>query len=239
MSILDFALMAVVLAGLLVLGWWAGARRELGLKLGATLWAAIPLYHALEFAVLRATGGSHDPLRQPISDLAVTICGPETYPLSTDYICSPWHMQMNWGFVVLGGLLAAGALSLRRVWPRRRSATVTTVALVVFGLSWAASGLFPADVAFTTHTLLSLPGMFAPTVALLALWVALRGKRRGMATWSLTAGITAVVTLVLMTTAILWGIPPGGLAQRLLYAVPHVALTGIGLGLLLRGGRHA
>lgn len=237
MSIVDLALMTFVLAALLLLGWWAGARRELGLKLGATLWATIPIYHALEFAVLRATSGTHDPLRQPISDLAVTICGPEPYPLSVDYICSPWHMQMNWGFVILGGVVTAGALSLRRVWPRRRSATVSTVALVVFGLSWGASGLFPADVAFLTHTLVSLPGMLAPPIALLALWVVLRTERRGMATWSLTAGVAAVITLVLMTAAIVWGVPPGGLTQRLLYAVPHVALTGIGIGLLLRGNR--
>lgn len=149
---------------------------------------------------------------------------------------------MNWGFLLSGSLIAAGALALRRVWPSRRSTAVATVAWVVFGLSTVSSALVPADVSFLAHTLLAVPGMFAPAVALFALSTANRGSGRAidarMARWSFWMAVAAIVMLLLIVVSTVWGVPPGGAAQRLLYLVPHVALTGLGL-LLWRSAKRA
>jgi hypothetical protein len=161
------------------------------------------------------------------------MCGTEAYPLAMGVVCSPWFAVMNWGFVLYGAMMAAGALCLRRVWPGRVSARVASVAWVVFGLSWSGSGLVPADVAFLTHTLIALPGILAPTVALMALALALRRRRRGLAMWSLALAGVTVAALALVTASVVWGIPPGGLTQRLHYAVSYLGLIGLGVGLLV------
>jgi len=174
-------------------------------------------------------------LYQPMSDLGVTTCGPDTYPLALYEICSPSHLLMNWTFALTGVVIAVGAILLDQFWPRGRRATSATVLLVIYGLSYAISGIVPANIGFAWHTLGALPGMIAQIPALLLIALTVRDRMPQLAVWtSVCLAITTGMLLLLALQPVVPGLP-GGLLQRLLYGSVFLWMVGTAIFLWKNG----
>jgi hypothetical membrane protein len=172
-----------------------------------------------------------------ISALGVTECGPFTNGSGglTFYACSPLHVVMNAGFVVLGILTIAGVLLTRSIWPRRRLSTVGLALVVVSGLGGPLAGIFPANVNLGAHIFGSVLNFFTASVGLLLLGIGVRRQNGRLAAWSIALGLTTIVGLALSSNQVFLGIGPGGMERVVGY--PSV-IWAIGLGAaLLIGAR--
>src|SRR6202046_5866856 len=120
----------------------------LAVIVGGAAWILATLQYAVAQVVV-AAAWHHPPyswLGNYISDLGNTACGPFKVPHGTpSYVCSPMHSAMNASFVIAGILTIAGAVLLRRFWPRRRGTTVALVLWAITGLGKIVVGLVPEN----------------------------------------------------------------------------------------------
>jgi hypothetical membrane protein len=87
-----------------------------------------------------------------ISDLGNTKCGLFSVPHGSKYlVCSPRHTTMNVTFILVGILVIAGALLLRRFWPAGRRATWATTLFVISGVGKVIVGLVPENTRIGLH----------------------------------------------------------------------------------------
>jgi hypothetical membrane protein len=142
----------------------AGNRSAPGvaLILGGAAWIAATLQYAVVQVV--AAAAWHRPpynwLSNYISDLGNTVCGRFTVPHGTPaYVCSPMHSAMNASFIIAGILTIAGAVLLRRFWPRSRGTTVAVVLWVITGLGKIVVGLVPENTNIDLHLLADEAGV--------------------------------------------------------------------------------
>lgn len=200
------------------------------LALGCLAWISSIFYFALELVVIRASLAPYDFLKQPMSDLGVTVCGTYTYAWASYEICSPLNLLMNWTFVITGLTTAIGAICLQAmsIWPNTRKIRIATGLLIVFGLSMSIAGIIPADKNFIWHTLVSLPGMFVQIPALILIGKAIRCTRPKLAKWTFFCVWINILILALIFLQPVIGLP-GGLLQRLLYGSVYLwtAVTGL------------
>jgi hypothetical protein len=151
-------------------------------RVGAAMWAAQPLVIAVELVVAAVAASAAVPLGtllwdRSISDLGadrqdwVALGGPEP-------VQSPAWIAMDVAFVVLGLLMAAGAVLLRPRLPRGLSGTVATGLWVVVGLSAAGAGLVPLQVDEQAHVALSAPALLLQPVASVLLGTLLTDRWR-------------------------------------------------------------
>ena len=210
---------------------WLLRGRSWAAVIGVLAWLPQVAYFGVEVIVVSATTAPYDPLSQPMSDLGVTGCGTDTYPLADHAICSPMHPLMNWTMAVSGALVAAGALLVRSRLPRGYRSTAAMWLLVVFGGSSALAGVIPADIDFVWHVAVSLPGMVVQVPAFFLLGRSLRSKRPGLAAWSYLCGWSTVVSLALLALQPILELP-GGLIQRALYGIVFVWCGGMAATLL-------
>lgn len=192
---------------------------ERRLHWGAALLGVRVAYVPLELAVVARATGSPSLRDDTVSDFGAVGCLPE--------LCSPWHAVLNGSFVVIGALLAAGALLLAP-----RLGRLATGVLVVAGLSSIATGFFPIDRDPLAHGLAAAPLFVAQPLALLLLTRLLWPLHRPTAG---VVGVTGVVTTV-AAVAFLAADTDAGLYERIaLWPIPYVlALVGI---VLARGGQ--
>ncbi|MDO9455359.1 DUF998 domain-containing protein [Nocardioides sp.] len=127
------------------------------------LWLVRPAYVAAEVVTAAATTGGYSFVDDTVSDLGATGCDAA--------YCSPRHALMNGSFVGFGILLALGALLLAP-----RIGRLSTVLLVVAGVSSVAVGLAPVDQDAGLHTLAATPLFVAQPIALLVLSRVLRSR---------------------------------------------------------------
>lgn len=207
------ALSIIVLCGTLLLR----NKRAMTAKIGFICWIALSLYFVFEYIVIRATTSFYSIFAQPMSDLGVTICGRETYPLAPYEICSPYHLLMNWTFAITGIVIFVGAISLHQFWPNQRQTRIATFLLVIYGLSYTISGIFPADINFLWHTLGSLPGMVVQIPALMMIGFAIRKQMPKLARWTFFFVLLTTAALILLFFQPIFTDFPGGLLQRVLY----------------------
>ena len=120
------------------------------------MWAVRPVYIVVELAVAAATTGSYSLVDGTVSDLGAGVCSPA--------FCTPRAELMNGTFIVVGVLLALGALLLAA-----RAGRAVTALLVVAGLSSVATGFFPVDDDATLHALAAAPLFVCQPLALLLL----------------------------------------------------------------------
>jgi hypothetical membrane protein len=167
-----------------------------------------------------------------ISALGVTECSPYTNGSGglTFYACSPLHVVMNTGFILLGVLTIAGVLLTRSIWPLRRLSSVGVALMAVSGLGAILSGLFPANVNLGFHVLGALLNFLTASAGLLLLGIGVRRQNGRLAAWSIALGLTTIVGLVLSSNQIFLGIGPGGMERVTGY--PSVVWA-IGLGAAL------
>lgn len=178
-------------------------------RLGAWAWASIVQYFVLLLIVRSAWALPYDPLTHAISDLGAVDCG----EFSGRRVCSPWHAAANVSWVLTGAAMAAGALLLRPVLPRTRTALIGTVLLVASGLGELSVGLHPEDTG-PWHVPSAVIAIGCGLPGILALGWSLR--RRPDARVIGWAGV-GLGTLGLLAVAVLIAVPaaPFGLVERI------------------------
>lgn len=194
-------------------------------RLGAWAWASIVQYFVLLLVVRSAWTLPYDPVRNAISDLGAIGCG----AFSGRQVCSPWHAAANISWVLTGVTMAAGALLLRPVFPRTRTALVGTLLLVASGLGELSVGLHPEDAGpWHVPSAVVAIGCGLPGILLLGWsvrrdpgWRVIGGVGVGLG----VLGLLAVVVLIAVPAA------PFGLVER--FAAYPILLWCLACGILL------
>lgn len=215
--------MSYILMGILTVSMFIAAlalkdKCEVTKIIGALFWIALSLYFIVELLIIRASTVPYNFLKQPMSDLGVTICGIDTYELAAYEICSPAHLTMNWTFTLTGIAVFTGAIFLHKFWPDNKKTKTATVLLVIFGVSYSFSGIFPADINFLVHTFASLPGMFVQIPALIIIGRAIRSTMPKLSKWTYFCLMLNLLSLLFIFLQLVFPELPGGLIQRALYA---------------------
>lgn len=181
-------------------------------RIGLLSWMALLLYFPIELIIISQTTKPYSIMNQAMSDLGVLSCGTDTYPLAGYEICSPMSHEMNIIFILTGILIAAGAVLLHHFWGSSKWTIAATILLVIYGLGYTVSGIYPADVNFWAHTLPSMPSMILQIPAMYLIARSIRHKWPGLARFTIICMLISTLSLIL----IIIGFPPG-LMQRLLY----------------------
>ncbi|KKK34162.1 hypothetical protein WN59_09445 [Salinicoccus sediminis] len=179
---------------------------------GFMSWILLIFYFPVEWIVTSRMISAYSFMNQPMSDLGVERCMSHAYSLAPYHICSPLSGLMNITFIVTGILIALGAVLLHRFFGEGIGVRIATGMWVVYGLGYSISGIFPADVNFSVHTIFSLPGMVLQIPAMLIIAKTIRDKMPGFSVWTYICAALSALSLVLIVI----GFAPG-LMQRLLY----------------------
>jgi hypothetical membrane protein len=185
----------------------AGARdrsaSRVAVILGGACWIAATLQYAVVQVVV-AAAWHHPPyswLGNYISDLGNTACGRFAVPHGTPaYVCSPMHSAMNASFIIAGILAIAGAVLLRRFWPRSRGTTVALVLWVITGVGKIVVGLVPENTNIDLHTLAAF-NIPVGCVAILLLSLPRRQASRALSVTGIVLAVVGLVATVLYTAA--------------------------------------
>ena len=110
------------------------------------------------------------------------------------------HSAMNGSFVIAGILTIAGALFLRRFWPRSRGTTVALVLWVITGLGKIVVGLVPENTNIDLH-LLAAFNVPVGCVAILLLSLPRRQPSRAVSLAGIAAAVVGLAATVLSTAA--------------------------------------
>ena len=196
-------------------------------------WLLLSLYSFIEFIVIRKTTAPYSVLKQPMSDLGVTACGSDTYLLASYKICSPYHLLMNITFTFVGIAIFVGAILLESLFPQHQRVRVATVLFAVYGISFAISGIIPADINFWGHTISAIPGMIVQIPALFFIAHCMKNRLPRLYKWTMFSLFVNSSTLLLLCLQPLIPSLPGGLLQRILYGSVFIwmSVTAIVLGL--------
>lgn len=179
----------------------------------------------MEAMVIRAATAPYSFLKQPMSDLGVTVCGMDTYVLASYRICSPYHWLMNWTFFLTGLAIFIGAVFVYPLWPKKLSIKIATICLCIFGVSYGISGIVPADIHFNWHTLSALPGMIVQIPAMVLISKAIYQRMPALAWWTIVCTVITAASLVMLFLQPVFSNLPGGLLQRILYGSVYIWLT--------------
>lgn len=172
-----------------------------------------------------------------ISDLGVTTCA--TFDAGTRmerYVCSPWHSLANAGTVASGLFLAAGAVLLWSVWPRRRTGQAAMALIAASGVLLMLVGFLPWDVQPDAHNLVALIQAPVQWAGMVVLVFALRGSTvlRWASALTVLCVVVSIAGFVLFIDAIGGGPSQAvgvGLAERLSFDT--LTLWSVVLGLIL------
>lgn len=203
--------------------------------LGGLALLSQPLVILVQFVVAARWETSYDVTRNTISDLGVVGCGTIQAGGGPVEVCSPWHAGMNVTFVIIGSLLALGALLgagtvVRR--PARIRSGVAMALLFVAGVSSASVGFVPLDVDGDLHALVATPLFVTQPVALLLLGgLALGRGRRGLGSVLLGSGLVAATGGIAFGVSLVTG-DVGGLYERVALWPCQVGVAAVGWSLL-------
>lgn len=183
---------------------------------------------------------TYDVTRNTISDLGALRCGTIQAAGGPVEVCSPWHAAMNASFVVIGSLLALGALlSAATVVgsPGRLRSGLAMAMLFVAGVSSAAVGFVPLDVDGDLHTLVATPLFVTQPVALLLLGaLAVQRGHRGWGGALLVTGLVATGGALAFVVSVGAG-NVGGLYERIALWPCQVGVATLGWTVLRARGR--
>jgi hypothetical membrane protein len=172
---------------------------------GAALWASSIVYFVAQVIAQLAATRPYSPVRNLISDLGRTACGPD--------VCSPLHALVDTTFVVVGAFHLLGALAIYPALPRGRLRTAGTALVVLAGSGLIVAGLAPEDENPGAHATGAILGLISLNLAMIVLGRCLRPGRRWLGTTTLWAGILGLGGLFLLIVGA--GEVPAGVAERL------------------------
>ena len=133
--------------------------------LGPIVWFATLEYFVVQYLVAANWSTPYSLLRNPISDLGNTGCG----VYEGRYVCSPQYWLMNFAFVALGVLMAAGAPLIHQEFREHRLAVVGFGGMAIAGVGTVLVGLSPENVNNTLHVLGAAGPFLVGNVALIIL----------------------------------------------------------------------
>ncbi|GAK08125.1 DUF998 domain-containing protein [Geomicrobium sp. JCM 19038] len=141
---------------------------------------------------------------QPMSDLGVTVCKENAYPMVHSLmICSPHHVIVNVLFTLSGVAYLVGAFVVRQFVPER----LPFVLLLLFAVGAIISGLIPANVNFTLHTIPALAMFLVPIL------IGIYAKRVQVGrAWNWSIFTIMIMIFIGMVLTVFF--PIGGLIQR-------------------------
>ncbi len=206
---------------------------------GGLLWLTSAQFFLAQFLVQQGWKGSRPYSLKGswISDLGATSCG--TYRGGSGIIvCSPRHLLLNAGLVVLAVQVAGGALLLRRLLPTSRWVTASSTLLVVSGAALPFVAGFPEDTGKPWHAIAATLHLGAAGLGMVAAGLALRtcGHPRISALTLLLGAASVIGTLL---TGAGSGAGVGRAAIERLAAWPFTAWTTLaGALILLSAMRH-
>jgi hypothetical membrane protein len=178
---------------------------------GGGAWILTTVYFGGQGIAQAAWRTAYSLIDYRVSDLGSTTCGTT---VANTYICSPLHAVMNSTFVLTGVLILVGLFLTWSVWPRRRLTTWGLVLLGVAGAGTILIGLSPENVDVFVHLVgaLNIP---AGNVAMILLGLAIWRDRRGMAWFSLLAGVGGLLGMLAGPFLVILTGHGGGLAERI------------------------
>jgi hypothetical membrane protein len=193
---------------------------------GAVLWIVCLQYFVAEAIAASGWRGAYSFHGNYISDLGAVTCA--------GAVCSPLHALMNASFVLQGLLISAGAAL---VWPALSRSWLGSLALGLIaasGLGVFVVGLAPEDFAPGWHYLGAAEHFLFCNAgaALLGLALLRRGRSvRGIALFSLAAGLLGLAGLVCIATHHCFGLGVGGMERVTAYPFT-LWIAGMGVWLL-------
>jgi len=190
-------------------------------QLGAIAWICAVQFFVAQAVVQSAWATPYSLQHNFISDLGNTSCGPYSYDTIV-YVCSPLYRWMNASFVLLGATILLGAGLVRGAFPAGKLATLGLVLVGLAGLGIVLVGLFPEDVNLPVHKLGAATQFLAGNagIALLGGAMVRAGMRRGLALFSIVAGVAGLVATALFVEEIYLGIGIGGMERIAAYEIP-------------------
>lgn len=207
--------------------------RPLARIVGGLLWLTTAQFFVVQALAQMAWKGSRPfSLRHSwISDLGATTCG--TYSGGGGIlVCSPRHVLVNAGFVVLGIQVFAGAVLLRSFLHGSRPATASLALLLIAGAALPFVAAFPEDTGKPWHAVAATIHLAAAGLGTLAAGLALWSSgRRGIGSVTLVLGAGSLVGTILTGAGSDAGI--GKAAFERLAAWPFTAWTTIAGGVAL------
>jgi hypothetical membrane protein len=200
---------------------------------GGLIWLTTAQFFVVQAAAQHGWKGSrpYSLAHSWISDLGATSCGSYAGGGGT-LVCSPRHVLVNVGFVVLGAQIIAGAVLLRPLLPDIRASRAALMLLIVSGVALAFVAGFPEDTGRPWHAVAATIHLGAAGLGTLATGFALRssGRHRNAELTVLLGGASLIGTV--LTVAGL-GAGVGRAAVERLAAWPFTAWTSLAGALVL------
>ncbi|MFH8836373.1 DUF998 domain-containing protein [Streptomyces sp. NPDC017868] len=207
-------------------------------RIGCAAWIAgvgqfFVVHGIVESAWVRPYSWAHN----NISDLGNALCALQSEP-EPRFICSPEHSLMNGSFVVLGALLAVGAVLTGPLWRRGAAAVTARVLVAGAGLGFVLAGLAPADTDENLHVLGALLIMGLGNIGLVAAGGGLARELPGALRRATSAlGLVALTAFGLFLSRHYLGLGMGGMERVAALPVLLWALAAGAYGLGRRPAR--
>lgn len=184
-------------------------------RAGAAAWIASGVLFPVQLVVALQWPDGYSVMSNAISDLGVTTCGQfSENGQQVREVCSPWHPVFNAGMIILGALMAIGAMLLHGHW-KGAWGRGGTMLMALSGLLVASVGFAPWDTQPGWHDNAALGQAVAQWVAMCLLALSAGpGRFRRLTT---VAVVVSLVGFVAFLAALEGSEVPGlgfGLAER-------------------------
>lgn len=161
------------------------------LVLGAWMWVLCGEYFLTQAYVASRWEVDFDITKNAISDLGAVTCG----MFGGREVCSPDHLVMNIGFIVLGILMAGGAYFL---WRHFQTVRLGFILIALSGLGAVIVGFIPEDTVAIGHVIGAAISFIAAGTGMV--WC---GVKLSLPPWlrglSIGLGMVSLVSLVALT----------------------------------------
>jgi hypothetical membrane protein len=146
---------------------------------GGLVWTTTAQFFVVQAVAQQAWRGSrpYSLTHSWISDLGATSCGGYAGGGGT-LVCSPRHVLVNVGFVLLGAQIVAGAALLRPLLLNGRSSRAALVLLIISGVALPFVAGFPEDTGRPWHAVAATIHLAAAGLGTIAAGFALRTSGR-------------------------------------------------------------
>jgi hypothetical membrane protein len=158
---------------------------------GPAIWIATLEYFIVQPIAAAVFSPTYDWANNEISDLGAT------YACGTHSFCSPRHELMNIGFIILGVVMAAGAVLTHTEFRNRHHAWLGFVFMGIAGIGGAVVGFSPENVNNTVHVAGAFCAIGAGNVALLIFAGRLEELPRWLKVATVIAGAVGLIGCLL------------------------------------------
>jgi len=154
-----------------------------------------------------------------VSALGITTCGPFMDPTTkvTFQVCSPLHLVMNAGFILLGILTIVGMFLSRGAFPKRKLTSTGILFITLGGLGEILAGLFPGNVNLALHAIGALLHWVIGGTGVLLIGFGILRTNRAVAIFSLICAAIVIIGFFLYGNHVYLGLGRGGMERVTAY----------------------